>query len=223
MSITWPTFEDYKLPGFNLWNFPRQAFLDYIHQEETPMSNSITTKTGDNGTTHGPSGLRVPKNDSFVELVGVLDELNAQIGFADSVLEDEADTCKDFSRSEEIRHVAQYLPSIQHDLLNIGAELYTGNVIITKWDVKRLENIIEENEENPGGFIIPRGRAATAIHVAKAVARRAERIAVSCSTPSNNVTDQILKYLNRLSDTLYVIALTVAEKPHIMWVTSEKK
>lgn len=201
--------------------------------------NSVTTKGGDRGETDGPAGMRVPKNDPFIALVGALDEVNAQLGICNghideriSELEIGADIASinnDSTKEQEFRENALLVAKAssvvewtQHKLLDMGAELYTGKKYITDDDVAYLEKFIQQYETNPGGFIIPNGLASSAAHLAKAMVRRAEREGIACKNPTNFVSEEIIRFLNRLSDALYILALTVDEKPHIMWVQHKK-
>lgn len=190
---------------------------------------SVTTKTGDGGTTDGPTGNRVPKNDAFIMFVGALDEVTAQLGVCDAHLDDLIGKWINNGRrpgtDEQVHDVTQaghIIQWIQHKLLDMGAELYTGKAYITEDDIAYLDLFINKYEYNPHGFVIPHGLAASSIHLAKAMVRRAEREGVGCKNPSNFVTEEIVTFLNRLSDALYILALTVEEKPHIMWVTNKE-
>jgi ATP:cob(I)alamin adenosyltransferase len=183
--------------------------------------SSVTTKTGDKGTTDGPNGLRVPKNDPFIALVGALDEVNAQLGVACAYIDEEGLDTDIYDSGA--KNAGAWIEWMQHRLLDLGAELYTGQTYITNEEVELLEKCIADFEENPGGFIIPKGKASCALHLAKAMVRRAEREGVAGQNPTNNITQEIVKFLNRMSDALYILALTVERKPHIMWVSNKKK
>jgi cob(I)alamin adenosyltransferase len=161
----------------------------------------IYTRTGDDGTTGLIGGKRVPKNSPRVESCGSLDELNAHLGLVRShVLPDAVD---------------RILHRIQEHLFIIGAEVATPREVEQKGEkisddqVRSLENeidSIEDNLEPLQQFILPGGSAArAALHVACAVARRAERQCVSLSH-LENINPAILRYLNRLSDLLFVLA-----------------
>lgn len=169
----------------------------------------IYTKTGDKGTTGLFGGTRVAKNNLRIESYGTVDELNAYIGLI-----------KDQEISEEIK---KSLLKIQHDLFTLGAMLATppekqtlknGNerLNIPKIDAQSilfLENQIDNMEtELPQmtHFILPGGHTTVSFcHVARCVCRRAERLSVALNE-HENLEGDILKYLNRLSDYLFVLA-----------------
>lgn len=165
----------------------------------------IYTKTGDSGETGLLGGGRVRKDDPRVDTYGQVDELCALIGFA-LALEP-----RDFSRDA--------LERIQRDLFTMGAELATpepatlGKVLlgnpIGEPEIGALEAIIDAREEELAplaNFILPGGTPkAAALHVARTVCRRAERAVVSLARGAR-VSPAIVKYLNRLSDLLFVLA-----------------
>lgn len=166
----------------------------------------ITTKTGDRGMTDGPLGLRTDKDDAFCEMVGTLDELNAILGKAAFEL---------FSVP-----ITSSVIDIQERLLDIGAELYTGDPIISDGDVDYLDAVIQRYETPLKGFIIPSGGASGTLHTARAIARRAERRAVTLNK-LQDVRPVVIQYLNRLSDALYVLALHVGPAVPRYWNVSE--
>jgi cob(I)alamin adenosyltransferase len=155
----------------------------------------IFTRTGDSGTTGLGDGSRVSKDNPRVEAIGAVDELNSQIGVL---------------LAEPLgAPVAGHLTQIQHDLFDLGGELsIPGHHAITEAHVSRLESIIEEfNSTLPPlkEFILPGGcRAAALCHVARTVCRRAERRVVSLSV-AEQIAPLAQRYLNRLSDLLFVL------------------
>jgi cob(I)alamin adenosyltransferase len=165
----------------------------------------IYTRTGDGGETSLFDGTRVSKADSRVDAYGDVDELNAWLGFARAqALHPDLDAA---------------LSAIQHDLFAVGAELADPrNKIAARVekasvgddDIGRLEALIDRLEAEPPPlrrFILPSGSvAATALHVARAVCRRAERQIVRLQPPVDPV---VLRYVNRLSDLLFVLARVV--------------
>ena len=179
----------------------------------------IYTKTGDGGETGLLGGGRVPKDDPRVATYGQVDELCAVIGLA------LAFEPQDFSRD--------VLERVQRDLFTIGAELATldpaklarvlpGNPI-GEPEVFALESTIDARERalTPlTNFILPGGAPkAAALHVARTVCRRAERAVVSLAR-SSPVSPAIVKYLNRLSDLLFVLARAAnaaAHRPDVRW------
>lgn len=163
--------------------------------------SKVYTRTGDDGTTGLGDGTRVPKDSLRVETYGTTDELNCCIGLV--LAEDEVD--------EPIRGI---LTQIQHDLFDLGGELCVpGMELVHDADIKRLESTLDAlNADLPflKEFILPGGgRAAAACHLARTVCRRAERHVVSLAR-AEPVRPEVRRYLNRLSDLLFVIARVLA-------------
>jgi cob(I)alamin adenosyltransferase len=159
--------------------------------------SKIYTRTGDDGTTGLGDGQRVPKDDSRVEAYGTVDELNSVVGMLLAV-------------ADLPQTIRSCLTSIQHELFDLGGELcIPGHRIITAEHVVRLELVLDElNEGLPAlkEFILPSGGPATAAcHLARAVSRRAER-RVWTLARRESVNPEAAKYLNRLSDLLFVMA-----------------
>jgi cob(I)alamin adenosyltransferase len=171
----------------------------------------IVTRTGDGGTTGLADGTRLEKDSARVEALGAVDELNSHLGvlLAIAPLPDGAARC---------------LLRVQHDLFDLGGELsLPGQAMIGEAHVQALEADVERfNAGLPPlkEFVLPGGNAAGAqCHVARTVARRAERRCwtLSRSDPMNPVT---LAYLNRLSDLLFVLARVLARHAggaEILW------
>lgn len=162
--------------------------------------SKIYTRTGDSGSTGLGDGTRVPKDDARVEAYGTVDELNSVIGMA--LMESMPET------------VHGTLSDIQHELFDVGSELcMPGYKAITPAHVARLESTLDQlNADLPPlkEFILPGGgRAAAACHLARTVCRRAERRVYTLSRNSDVAVDT-LKYLNRLSDLLFVMARVLA-------------
>ncbi|AIM17277.1 MULTISPECIES: cob(I)yrinic acid a,c-diamide adenosyltransferase [Neobacillus] len=164
----------------------------------------IYTKTGDKGTTSLIYGERVAKTDVRVEAYGTCDETNSMIGLALSHLKKE-----NFQGKEIIEKVYH---KIQTNLFHVGAELATPKGKEVKWklaeaDIEEMEKQIDEwDAELPTltNFILPGGHpAGAAFHVARTMARRAERCAVAIE---EDVNPLVLAFLNRLSDLLFVTA-----------------
>jgi cob(I)alamin adenosyltransferase len=163
--------------------------------------SKIYTRTGDDGTTGLGDGGRVAKESLRVEAYGAVDEANSAVGMVLAVagLPEAARRC---------------LTEVQHDLFDLGGELcIPGHRMITPAYVERLEGELDAfNETLPPlkEFILPGGgTAAAACHVARAVCRRAERRAWSLARVEDIAPDA-LKYLNRLSDLLFVLARVLA-------------
>lgn len=159
--------------------------------------SKIYTRTGDDGTTGLGDGSRVPKDDPRVEAFGSVDELNCTLGVVLAV--------PDLPQA-----VHSCLTTVQHELFDLGGELcIPGHRLITSEHVARLEQTLDElNASLPPleDFILPSGGPATAAcHVARAVSRRAER-RVWTLARSESVHPETARYLNRLSDLLFVIA-----------------
>lgn len=166
---------------------------------------AIYTGSGDSGETGIMGGRRVSKDDLRIEACGTIDEANCFLGLAAS-----------FSGNERIKEIVE---SIQKDLLAIGANLATPEEDrtrisypipeITASNVRNIERFIAEIEEKIPPikkFVLPSGSmTASALHVARSVARRAERIAVAYSK-NEKTNPEILKYLNRLSSLLFELA-----------------
>ncbi|HMA00422.1 MAG TPA: cob(I)yrinic acid a,c-diamide adenosyltransferase [Steroidobacteraceae bacterium] len=168
------------------------------------MGNRLTkiyTRTGDDGSTGLGDGTRVPKESPRVEAYGTVDEANCAIGVLLAIPDLPAE-------------VTDCLVEVQHDLFDLGGELcIPGYRTMTPADTLRLEAKLDEfNETLPPlkDFILPGGGpAAAACHVARAVCRRAERRVWSLAR-AEAVAPDTLRYLNRLSDLLFVIARVLA-------------
>ncbi len=161
--------------------------------------NKIYTRTGDNGTTGLVDGSRVGKSDARLHAIGEVDEANSAIGVAVVALGG--------------GEAADALLRIQNDMFDLGADLATpagtdGALRIVPAQVERLEREIDAMNHGLRpltSFILPGGSAgAAALHLARAVTRRAERAAVAAA-----VDGPALAYLNRLSDWLFVAARLV--------------
>ncbi|HSJ37931.1 MAG TPA: cob(I)yrinic acid a,c-diamide adenosyltransferase [Planococcus sp. (in: firmicutes)] len=170
----------------------------------------IYTKTGDKGTTSLVYGSRVAKNDILVEAYGTCDEANSMIGLALAHLNGEF-----FSEKEELCDIFH---EIQTTLFHVGAELATPAGKEVKWkltaeDTEKLEKWIDNYDaELPAlsNFILPGGHpAGAAFHVARTVVRRAERLVTSIG---EGTSSEVLSYLNRLSDFLFVAARFINQR-----------
>lgn len=173
--------------------------------------SKIYTRTGDDGTTGLGDGSRVAKDSLRVDAFGTVDEANSVIGVVLSCA----------SVPDDIRRI---LTEIQHDMFELGGELcIPGHSAITDTFVTRLEKDLDAlNEDLPAlkEFILPGGgQAAAACHLARTIVRRAERITTTLAG-SESVRPEVLRYLNRLSDLLFVIArvLSRAESgQEVLW------
>lgn len=164
----------------------------------------IYTKTGDKGQTSLYKGGRVPKDEPRLEAYGTLDELNSVLGLATAHLPADAG----------LKEVRAQLARIQKDLFSLGAQLATRGEEKPAWhikpeDITALETAIDqmETELTPlRTFILPGGHpAGAAFHLARTVCRRAERGVVTLAR-DEALDPQIVQYLNRLSDYLFVLA-----------------
>ena len=157
--------------------------------------SKIATRTGDDGTTGLGDGSRIGKDSQRIDALGEVDELNSILGVL---------------LAEELpANVAETLLGVQNDLFDLGGELCCpGMTMVSEAQVLRLEQHVEDfNEDLPRlkEFILPGGtRPAALAHLARTVARRAERSVVTLSA-SESVADNLRRYLNRLSDLLFVL------------------
>ena len=163
--------------------------------------SKIYTRTGDEGTTGLGDGTRVPKDSARVEAFGTVDELNSALGVLLAVPGLPA-------------AVLECLTEVQHQLFDLGGELcIPGHTVLGAEQVEGLEGTLDAfNEALPPlkEFILPGGgAAAAACHLARTVARRAER-RVWTLAGAEPVNPHALHYLNRLSDLLYVLARVLA-------------
>jgi len=158
--------------------------------------SKIVTRTGDAGTTGLGDGTRVPKDSARIDVIGAVDELNSAIGvlLAESVPTE----------------IGACLVEVQHDLFDVGGELsIPGYTAVKDAHVFRLEDLLERmNAGLPPlkEFILPGGtRAASLAHVARTLCRRAERALVHLGAEAD-VREPLRKYINRLSDLLFIMA-----------------
>jgi cob(I)alamin adenosyltransferase len=187
--------------------------------------SKIYTRTGDDGTTALGSGRRVAKYDLRVECYGTLDETNAAIGLAR--LHTQSDQALD-----------AMLARIQNDLFDLGAELCypdeskdaRGRLSVSDGQVERLESEIDtlNRKLQPlRSFVLPGGtQAASFLHLARTISRRAERLMVALAArPSEPVGGSALRYINRLSDFLFVAARYANDKgiSDVLWVPGQNR
>ncbi len=170
----------------------------------------IYTKTGDKGTTSLIGGTKVPKSHLRIEAYGTVDELNSCIGL-----------CRDLLTDENSRTILQ---EVQDRLFTIGSSLACDPIKepgmripdLKEEDVVLLENEIDKMNEVLApmkNFILPGGHATIShIHITRCVCRRAERCCVRLELEGLETDQVILKYLNRLSDYLFVLARFIAHQ-----------
>lgn len=183
----------------------------------------IYTKTGDDGTTSLIGGSRVKKYDARLEAYGTIDELNSHIGL---ILTADID--------ERARKI---LTEIQSELFVIGSRLATDDqaekqmelVPCSEQDIEKLEQEMDHMFEvlpRLNNFILPAGSPGTAYaHIARTVCRRAERRIVELSD-KKEVDPNLIKYINRLSDYLFVLARKISQDNHseeILWNPGKKE
>lgn len=182
------------------------------------MAFKIYTKTGDNGTTSLIGGTKVPKSHLRIEAYGTVDELNSHIGLCGDLISDVA--------------TKKMLLEIQDRLFTIGSSLACDPVKESKLKLPDLKeediNLIEQEIDRMEAslpamtsFILPGGHPTVSqLHITRCVARRAERCCVRLELESLEVDPVILKYLNRLSDYLFVLSRYIGkllESPEIPW------
>jgi cob(I)alamin adenosyltransferase len=182
--------------------------------------NRIYTRTGDAGTTALASGERRPKYDLRVAAYGTVDETNAAIGLARL-------------HSADMPQVDAMLARIQNDLFDLGADLClpgTERLRIVEAQVTRLEQEIDllNQELAPlQSFVLPGGSPAAAhLHLARTICRRAERLMVELKDkPGESVSAVALKYINRLSDFLFVASRYANDKGRrdVLWAPGQNR
>lgn len=189
--------------------------------------NRIYTRKGDDGTTGLASGKRVSKSDLRVAAYGDVDEANSSIGVAIAAA----------AAGPDAPGIGEVLRSIQHDLFDAGADLATpiepppaveaagSKLRVQPAQTERLERLIDRYNEplSPlNSFVLPGGTAlAAALHVARTVVRRAERTAVELrGRDGAGVNAEAVRYLNRLSDLLFVLARVANDggRGDVLWV-----
>jgi cob(I)alamin adenosyltransferase len=184
--------------------------------------NKIYTKTGDDGTTGLGNGARVWKFDLRVESYGTVDEANSAIGMAR------------IHTAAENPLVDAMLARIQNDLFDLGAELATPDtgkelgyepLRVTPHQVSRIEadiDALNAHMQPLQSFVLPGGSpAAAALHLARTIARRAERLMVELAAkPGENVSRTSIEYINRVSDFLFVASRAVNDNGSndVLWV-----
>ena len=170
--------------------------------------NRVYTRGGDKGETSLAGGQRVPKDSLRIEAYGTVDELNAHIGVTRDTAEEIAAAVPAMSELDVI------LKRVQHELFNVGSILATlpedvhpRQARVTNAEIDQLESEMDKmNEHLPvlRSFVLPGGcRLNAELHVCRTVCRRAERISVALSR-AEHVDGEIIRYLNRLSDALFV-------------------
>jgi cob(I)alamin adenosyltransferase len=191
--------------------------------------NKIYTRTGDAGTTALGTGARVAKDSLRIAAYGSVDETNAALGVARVQL------------AAALPDLDAVLARIQNDLFDLGADLCApeaepksnpkrARLRVSEAQVQRLEDEIDGMNAKLAplrSFVLPGGTpAAAALHVARTVCRRAERAIVALARePGEHVSPPVLKYINRLSDLLFVASRTVNDlgRADVLWVPGENR
>ena len=189
--------------------------------------NRIYTKTGDDGTTGLATGERRPKYDLRIEAYGTVDETNAAVGMARAEL------------APEFEAIDAMLARIQNDLFDLGAELAAPDngsrrdvepLRIAPSQVERLEHDIDRLNLDLAplrSFVLPGGsRAAAALHLARTISRRAERLMVALAAQEQEQVGRPgLIYMNRLSDFLFVASRWVNDRGarDVLWVPGKNR
>jgi len=168
------------------------------------MSTKIYTKTGDKGTTSLIGGTKVPKTHLRIEAYGTVDELNSYIGL-----------CKDLSTNKQSKNILQ---EIQDRLFTLGSslacdpdkepkmkipDLKEGDISLLEKEIDRMTEALPPMKS----FILPGGHVTVShLHIARCICRRAERCCVRLEMEKEEVESIVIKYLNRLSDFLFMLA-----------------
>lgn len=182
----------------------------------------VYTKTGDKGTTGLADGSRIPKDDLRIDSYGTIDELNSIIGICRQNINK--------IPAHEQKLLDTWLFAIQNDLFNLGSDLATPlqsrwekMITINESDVKQLEKIIDycQNLLQPlREFVLPGGTILNSyLHLARTVCRRSERLIVTLSKETE-INPQIIPFINRLSDLLFVLSRWVQKlvnKNEVTW------
>jgi cob(I)alamin adenosyltransferase len=190
----------------------------YPGEAMTVNLTRIYTRLGDSGETHLGDMSRVPKTHPRIEAYGTVDELNAQLGVA-------------LAMDDLPERFAPWLARVQNDLFDVGADLCNPlsddppypPLRITEAYVERLEAWCDEyNEQLPAldSFVLPGGTPGAALlHTARTIARRAERSTWALQEADGERTSPLpAKYLNRLSDLLFILARTANPDGDVKWV-----
>jgi cob(I)alamin adenosyltransferase len=171
----------------------------------------IYTKLGDDGDTHLGDMSRVPKTHPRIEAYGTVDELNAQIGVVLTLPDLPATFCP-------------WLQRVQNDLFDVGADIAAPDdpererlrvlPVQTEWLEARCDEV-NATLAPLKSFVLPGGTATAAqLHVARTVCRRAERLAVGCGS---ELSPEVVRYLNRLSDLLFILARGANADDEPLW------
>ena len=197
---------------------------DSTYSDPRVALNRIYTKTGDSGQTSLSGGQRVPKDAARIEAYGTVDELSAFVGLAWV-------SCGELSaQAPRLGELSKILRRVQHELFNLGsilstlpADVHPKQARITEIECQQLEQEIDQmnSELEPlRSFVLPGGTRVNAeLHAARTICRRAERILVGVAR-EEEVPAEAIRYLNRLSDALFVWSRWVNHVlgvPEVLW------
>jgi cob(I)alamin adenosyltransferase len=176
------------------------------------MAMKIYTKTGDRGTTSLIGGTKVVKSHSRIEAYGTIDELNSHIGL-----------CRDLIKDSTVK---ENLKEVQDRLFTIGAalacdpeketslkipDLKDSDILVLEKEIDRLDSVLEPLQ----AFILPGGHVTVShLHIARCVCRRSERLIVDLLKTDEEHESLIIKYINRLSDYLFVLSRYMSKELH---------
>ncbi|GLZ89468.1 hypothetical protein Pres01_55190 [Metapseudomonas resinovorans] len=186
--------------------------------------SKIYTRTGDKGETGLSSGRRVPKNHPRIEAIGEVDTLNSQLGLL------LAELLEALPQSPGLSEVIEVLAPCQHRLFDLGGELAMPEYqVVEKPEIERLEAAIDLWNDELGplkNFILPGGsRLVAQAHICRSQARSAER-RTQALNGEEPLREELLAYLNRLSDLLFVAARLIARRQgvdEVLWQAASKQ
>ncbi|MES2855501.1 MAG: cob(I)yrinic acid a,c-diamide adenosyltransferase [Bdellovibrionota bacterium] len=188
-------------------------------------TSKIYTRTGDKGKTSLIGGTRVSKSDSRLNAYGTVDELNSFLGALSAELE------RELKSGATLSTLQNELREIQSDLFNVGSRLACEDLELLKKlptvEATHIEHFEKRMDEMSAkltplkNFILPGGTpAAAAAHIARTVCRRAERDCVALQEAGETIEPEVIRYVNRLSDYLFVLARYIcatAGRPEVLW------
>lgn len=189
--------------------------------------SKIYTRTGDDGTTGTGAGDRLSKSSQVFVAMGDIDELNSHLGMVMALLSQDAPANINQNNISQ-DDIAHTLSVIAHLLFNLGGELAMPKFVgITKTHTQFLENAIDKmNDTLPSlqDFILPKGTPLVCqIHIARSVARRAERSCVLLQEQTGQLSADSLTFINRLSDYLFVLARFVTPTDSVQETLWDKR